>query len=147
MKVWIGSDHAGFHMKNRLRDMLRAGGHEVHDVGASGAESCDFPDYALLVGRAVASGEAQRGVLVCGTGVGMSMAANKVRGVRAVATSDPVTARLSRDHNDANVVCIGERIVGMETAEEIVRVFLAEPHSGGERHSRRIAKIMAIEAE
>lgn len=145
MRIAIGSDHAGFNLKNHLRDMLRAQGHEVCDVGAYTAESCDYPDFALLVGRRVVSNEADLGVLICGTGIGMSMAANKIRGVRAAAVSEPVSARLARCHNDANVICMGERIVGPEVAEEIVRVFLDTPFSHGERHVRRIRKIAGIE--
>jgi ribose 5-phosphate isomerase B len=147
MKIAIGSDHAGYHMKNRLRDTLRAEGHEVMDVGADSPDSSDYPDFAALVGRAVVGGEAERGVLICGTGAGMAMAANKIRGIRAAACSEPVTARLSREHNDANVVCMGERIVGPEVAADIVRTFLATPFSQGERHVRRIGKICGLEEE
>jgi ribose 5-phosphate isomerase B len=145
MRLAIGSDHAGFHMKNRLRDMLRAEGHDVTDAGAQSAESSDYPDFAALVAHSVASGGADLGVLVCGTGVGMSMAANKVHGVRAAAVSEPVTARLARSHNDANVVCIGERIVGPEVAADIVHTFIATPFSQGEHHMRRVGKIGGIE--
>ncbi len=145
MKIAVGSDHAGFHVKNSLRDMLRAEGHEVMDMGADSAESSDYPDFAARVGRAVASGQAERGVLVCGTGVGMSIAANKIRGVRAAACSEPVTASLSRSHNNANVVCLGERIVGPEVASAIVRTFMETPFSEGERHIRRIGKITRLE--
>lgn len=145
MKIAIGSDHAGFHLKNRLRDMLRAEGHHVLDLGADSPEASDYPDFAAQVGRAVASGMAERGVLVCGTGAGICIAANKIPGVRAAAVSEPVTARLARSHNDANIVCIGERIVGPELAVEIVRVFLETPFSEGERHVRRINKIAELE--
>lgn len=145
MIVAIGSDHAGFHVKNRLRDLLLAEGYEVHDLGARSAEPSDYPDYAAAVGRAVAAAEAERGVLVCGTGVGMAIAANKVPGVRAAAVSETVSARLSREHNNANVVCIGERIVGPEVADDIVRVFLRTAFSHGERHARRVGKIGALE--
>ncbi|MGC8667164.1 MAG: ribose 5-phosphate isomerase B [Chthonomonadales bacterium] len=145
MRIAIGSDHAGFHLKNHLRDMLRAQGHDVCDVGSFTAESCDYPDFAVLVGARVAGNEADLGVLICGTGIGMSMAANKVKGVRAAVVSEPVSARLARAHNDANVICMGERIVGPEVAEEIVRVFLDTPFSQGERHVRRVRKISGIE--
>jgi len=145
MKIAIGSDHAGYHLKNRLRDLLRAEGHQVVDLGADSPEASDYPDYAALVGRVVAAGEVERGVLVCGTGAGICMAANKIPGVRAAAVSEPVTARLSRSHNDANIVCIGERIVGPELAIEIVRAFLETPFSNGERHIRRINKITELE--
>jgi ribose 5-phosphate isomerase B len=145
MKIAVGSDHAGLRLKNLLRDRLREQGHAVEDLGTVSEESTDYPDFAVRVGRAVTGGEAERGLLVCGTGVGISIAANKVPGVRAAAVSEPVSARLARSHNDANVLCVGQRIVGEEMAEEIVRVFLDTPFSGGERHCRRIEKIVALE--
>src|SRR2546421_9497365 len=147
MKVAIGSDHAGFHLKNRLRDLLRAEGHEVLDVGTNSPESSDYPDFAARVGAEIMSGAAERGVLVCGTGVGMSIAANKVHGIRAAAASESVSARLSRTHNDANVICIGERIVGPEVAAEIVRTFLSTDFSHGERHLRRSRVGAGIEGQ
>lgn len=146
MKIAVGSDHAGFALKGKLVDMLIAAGHEVEDVGTNGTESTDYPDYAALVARAVASGKAERGVLVCGTGVGMSIAANKIAGIRAAAVSEPVSARLTRCHNDANIICIGERIVGQEVAEEIVSIFLETPFSEGERHKGRVKKIGQLES-
>lgn len=145
MRVVIAADHAGFLMKNQLRDMLRDEGYEVEDLGTMSSASTDYPDYAAQVARAVASGSADRGVLVCGTGVGMSIAANKIPGIRAAAVSEPVSARLSRQHNDANVVCFGERVVGLEVATDIVHTFLTTEFSGGERHLRRLAKISALE--
>ena len=145
MKIAIGSDHAGFMLKNRLRDMLHAKGYEVTDYGTQTPESSDYPDYAALVGHAVVAGKADRGVFVCGTGIGVSIAANKVHGVRAAAVSDPVTARLGRSHNNANIVCVGERIIGIEMAEAIVQTFLDTPFSEGERHIRRIAKVSELE--
>ena len=146
MRIAIGSDHAGFSLKNHLRDALSADGYVVQDVGALILDPADdYPDFAALVGQAVASGKAKLGILVCGTGAGIGMAANKIPGVRAAPVSEPVTARLARSHNDANVVCIGERIVGIEVAEEIVRAFLATPFSEGERHIRRIKKIIELE--
>ncbi len=147
MKIAIGSDHAGFVLKNRLRDQLIADGHDVVDLGAHSTVSSDYPDYAATVGNAVVAGMAVRGVLVCGTGVGISIAANKVHGVRAAAVSEPVSARLARSHNDANIICVGERIVGIEVAFEIVRVFLETPFSEGERHIRRIDKVSQLETE
>lgn len=146
MNIAIGSDHAGFHLKSRLRDLLRAEGHNVEDMGATSPEPSDYPDYAERVGTAVAGGSADRGIVICGTGAGSCMAANKVRGVRAAMVFDPLTARLTRLHNDANVLCLGERITGPEMVEEIVRVFMSTEFSGAERHVRRIAKIAAIEA-
>lgn len=145
MKIAIGSDHAGFNLKNRLRDLLQAAGHDVNDVGAFSDESSDYPDFAEKVGHAITSGQAERGVLCCGTGVGIGIAANKIHGIRAAAVSEPVSARLARSHNDANVVCIGERIVGPEVAVDIVKTFLETPFSEGERHKRRIAKVSALE--
>jgi ribose 5-phosphate isomerase B len=115
------------------------------DAGPDSAASVDYPDFAARVSRAIPAGEAENGVLICGTGVGMSMAANKIPGIRAAAVSEPVSARLSRSHNDANIVCIGERIVGAEVALEIVRTFLDTPFSQGERHRGRINKICALE--
>jgi len=145
MRVAIGSDHAGFQLKNRLRDTLHAQGYEVVDLGTHSPQRCDYSDFASLVGSAVASGDADRGVLVCGTGIGVSIAANKVRGIRAAAVSDPVSARMAREHNDANIVCFGERIVGPDLAEEIVRTFLTTSFSDIARHARRIAKIAELE--
>ena len=147
MKIAIGSDHAGFNLKNKLRDQLVAEGHEVADVGTNSPESTDYPDYAEKVGQAVVEGKAQLGVLCCGTGVGISIAANKIHGIRAAAVSEPVSARLARSHNDANVVCIGERIVGVEVGAEIVKTFLETPFSEGDRHKRRIEKITKLENE
>lgn len=145
MRVAIGSDHAGFHLKGRLRDLLRAEGYDVTDLGTHSTESADYPEFARAVGQAVASGKAERGILICGTGIGVSIAANKVPGVRAAAVSEPVTARLARSHNDANVICIGERTVGPEIAVDTIRVFLETPFSGGERHARRVALIHQLE--
>lgn len=145
MKVAIGSDHAGYEYKGLLAEWLRERGHQVTDIGTGSEASCDYPDFAVAVARAVSAGDADRGVLVCGTGVGMSLAANRIAGVRAAAVSDPVSARLSREHNDANVVCIGARIVGPEVATDIVRAFLEADFSGGERHLRRVAKVGALD--
>ena len=147
MKIAIGSDHAGFVLKNLLRDQLIADGHDVIDSGAYSADSSDYPDFASLVGHSVASRQSELGVLICGTGIGVSIAANKVHGVRAAAVSDPVSARLARSHNNANVVCVGERIIGVEVAIEIIKVFLETPFSNGERHNRRIEKVSQMETE
>ena len=146
MRVAIASDHGGWALKGRLLEVM-AGlpGIEVIDLGTDGPESVDYPDYALPVADGVASGRFDRGILICGTGVGMAIAANKVRGVRAALCSDPLTARLSREHNDANVLALGGRIIGPEMAAEIVRVWLTTPFAG-DRHSRRLAKIAAWEA-
>ena len=140
MRIAIASDHGGFQLKGQLVDRLIGIGHEVEDLGTHSAESCDYPDFAHAVANGVASATWDRGLLVCGTGVGMAMSANRHPGVRAVNCSDVYTAKLSRSHNDANVLCIGERVVGAELAQEILDVFLATELEGG-RHARRVAKI------
>jgi ribose 5-phosphate isomerase B len=140
MRIALAADHAGFDLKERLAVALRARGHEVSDFGTHDRQSTDYPDYSARVARTVASGAAERGVLVCGTGTGMAMAANRHRGVRAVATGDAVTVRLARSHNDANVLALGSRLVAPELAEELIDIFLATPFEGG-RHSGRVTKI------
>ena len=145
MRVVIGSDHAGFEQKGRIAAHLTETGREVIDVGTtSGDESVDYPDLAARVARKVADGEADFGVLVCGTGVGMSIAANKVDGVRAANVTDPEFARLARAHNDANVVAVSGRFIPPEVNEEIVDTFLETAFEGG-RHARRVEKIAAME--
>lgn len=145
MRVAIGSDHAGFDQKERLKTHLLETGHEVVDLGTtSGDESVDYPDYAVAVGRSVASGDSEFGVLVCGTGIGMAVAANKVDGVRAANVTDPEFAKLARQHNDANVVAVSGRFVPLQVNEEIVDQFLATAFEGG-RHQNRVAKITAAE--
>ncbi|MDZ4179728.1 MAG: ribose 5-phosphate isomerase B [Coriobacteriia bacterium] len=147
MRVAIGSDHAGFDQKERLRTHLTEAGHEVVDLGTTSAdESVDYPDFAAQVGRAVATGTVDRGVLVCGTGIGMAMAANKVDGVRAANITDVDFARLAREHNDANVVAVSGRFVPEQVNEEIVDAFLGAEF-GGERHARRIDKIKGLESD
>jgi ribose 5-phosphate isomerase B len=145
MKIAIGSDHAGFDLKNHIRDILSENNHDVIDMGTDSSNSCDYPDFAHLVADAITSGSAERGILICGTGVGMSVSANKIHGIRAAAVSEPVSSRLSREHNDANIICMGARVVGPEVAEEIVKVFMSTDFSGGERHCRRIEKIKLLE--
>jgi len=145
MKIAIGSDHAGVDARRRMMEVLRGLGHGVMDLGPAGTESVDYPDYAAAVARAVAAGEADRGVLICGTGIGMSIAANKVRGVRAAAVSDEFAAEMSRRHNDANVLCLGARLSTPEKMERMVRIFLEAAFEGG-RHSGRVAKIGKLEA-
>lgn len=144
MKVAIGADHAGFAVKEELKELVRALGHAVLDKGTSSDASTDYPDYAADVARAVAKGEAERGVLICGTGVGMCIAANKVPGVRAALVHDERTAELSRQHNDANVFCAGARVLPPPQIAEILKVWLATPFEGG-RHQRRIDKISALD--
>lgn len=145
MVIAVGSDHAGFELKEFLKLYLAEGGHRVLDMGTISPASTDYPDYAELVARAVSTGEAERGILVCGTGVGMAMAANKVPGVRAAFCPDLFTARMSREHNDANVLTLGARITAREFAREILDLWLTTKFSGGERHVRRIEKIHAID--
>jgi RpiB/LacA/LacB family sugar-phosphate isomerase len=146
MKIAIGADHAGFELKNQLGDVLRQTGHEVCDFGTDSAESADYPDFAGRVAKAVASGTAERGVLVCGSGVGMSIAANKVRGIRAALGVNAETVRLTRAHNDANILTLGARFTDPALAGELLRVFLEEPFEGG-RHQQRVAKISRLEDE
>jgi ribose 5-phosphate isomerase B len=144
MKIAIGADHAGFALKDQVRDALRQAGHDVLDVGTNSAESTDYPDYAGAVAHDVVSGAADRGILVCSTGVGMSIAANKVHGIRAALAVNPEEVRLTRAHNDANIITIGARYTDPQTANEMVRVFLETPFDGG-RHARRIGKIAQLE--
>jgi ribose 5-phosphate isomerase B len=146
MKIAIGADHAGFELKNQLGDVLRQAGHHVCDFGVNSAESADYPDYAVGVAKAVASGTVERGVLVCGSGVGMSIAANKVRGIRAALGVNPEEVRLTRAHNNANVLTLGARFTDPPLASELVRTFLETPFEAG-RHERRVAKITQLEDE
>ena len=142
MKIIAAADHGGFHLKKLLVARLQQAGHQVTDVGTQSAESTDYPDYAHKVATAVADGAAERGLLVCGSGVGMAIAANRHKGVRAVNCSDTFTARFSRMHNDANVLTLGERVVGPGLAADIVDLWLATPYSKDEsRHAARIVKI------
>lgn len=141
MRVAIASDHGGFQLKATLVHDLQKAGIAVEDLGPSSDASVDYPDYAHAVAKGIASGKWERGILVCGTGVGMSIAANRHAGVRAVNCSDVYTAKLSRSHNDANVLCIGQRVVGSGLAWAIVDAWLKEPASMDERHARRRAKI------
>lgn len=144
MKIAIGADHAGFELKNRLRDALIAEGHEVRDVGTNSPESTDYPEFAAKVGRAVAAGEVERGILVCGSGAGMSITANKIRGVRAALGVNEEGVRLIRQHNDANVLTLGARFTDPETARRLVHIFLETPFEGG-RHERRVNGITSVE--
>jgi ribose 5-phosphate isomerase B len=146
MKIAIGADHAGFELKNQLGEALRKSGHEVCDFGTNSAESSDYPDYARQVAKAVAAGTAERGLLVCGSGVGMSIAANKVRGVRAALGVNLEEVRLTRAHNNANVLTLGARFIEPALASELVQAFLETPFEGG-RHERRVAKLSQMENE
>ena len=146
MKIAVGSDHAGYTLKTTLVERMRAQGHDVQDVGTDGPASCDYPDFAVQVGRAVAAGQARLGVLVCGSGQGMAMTANRVPGVRAAVCADTFSARATRNHNDAYVLCLGERVVGAGLAGDIVDAFLAAEFEGG-RHQRRVDKISALDGD
>ena len=144
MKIIIGNDHAATAMKFEIMEYLKELGHEVVNVGTDSNQSCNYPEYGEKVGRAVVAGEADCGVLICGTGVGISIAANKVPGVRAAVCSDVTTARLVKEHNNANIIAFGARIVGTETAKDIVKAYLGAEFLGG-RHQPRIDMIHEIE--
>ena len=146
MKIAIGADHGGFPLKEELADILRKAGHEVDDLGAHQYNSQDdYPDFALAVARTVAAGTARRGIVVCGSGVGASVAANKVKGARAALCHDTYSARQGVEHDDLNVLCLGGRIIGIELAKEIVKTYLEAEFSGEERHQRRLSKIIAAD--
>ena len=146
MRVAIGSDHAGFRLKEDLKTFLKEEGHDVLDRGTDSEEPVDYPPFCAAVGRAVASGEAERGIVLGGSGQGEQIAANKVHGVRAALCNELYTARMSRAHNDANVLSLGARVVAPELAREIARLFLATSFEGG-RHERRLDQIAEIERE
>ncbi len=146
MKIVIGSDHAGFALKTQMAGLLKSWGHEVLDVGARDERPSDYPDFAAAVGPAVLDGRAERGVLICGSGVGASVAANKLRGIRAGLCHDTYSAHQGVEHDDMNVLVLGSRIIGAKLAEELVRAFLAAKFTHEERHERRLAKIRALEA-
>ncbi len=145
MKLAVGSDHAGFALKHTVVEYLRVKGHEVTDCGTFSAVSCDYPDYAAKVCEKIVAGEAERGILICGTGVGMSIAANKVRGIRAACCSDTYSARFTRLHNDANVLCFGARVVGEGLALDMVDLFVTTPFENSGNHPHRVAKIAKME--
>jgi ribose 5-phosphate isomerase B len=145
-KVALGADHAGFHAKELIKSFLRDAGYDVDDVGTQSEESVDYPDYARAVAEKVAGGGARYGVLVCGTGLGMAMTANKVPGVRAVTVHNQMTAHLAREHNDANVLTLGARVMSDQDAIQAVREFLNTEFAGG-RHQRRVDKINELDAK
>jgi len=146
MRIAIGSDHRGFTVKRRLAQMLLQAGHEVQDLGTNSDESCDYPDFAHLVGRAVGEQQVDRGILICGTGIGMSISANKIPGVRAALCHDNITAEMSRRHNNANVLCMSADLLGMELMERMTRLWLETDFEGG-RHVRRVDKIHRLERD
>lgn len=145
MRVALGADHAGFVLKQHLRRSLEEKGYDVVDEGTGSQESCDYPDYAASVARDVAEGRAERGILVCATGVGMSIAANKIHGVRAALGTNLDEVHLLRSHNNANVLTLGAKYINGSMAESLVEAFLTTRFEGGERHVRRIDKIAALE--
>lgn len=145
MKIALACDHGGLELKLAIKRHLETEGFETEDFGTHTTDSCDYPDYAAPAARAVAEGRCDRGVLVCTTGVGMSVTANKIPRIRCALLSDLMSARLTREHNDSNIVALGQGVVGEKLALEIVDTFLATPFSNGERHIRRIAKLSALE--
>lgn len=147
MRIAIGADHAGFELKEHLKRVLAADGYDVEDLGTHDTASTDYPDYAAKVAREVVQGKADRGILVCMTGMGMTMAANKVRGIRAALATNPEEVALTRKHNNANVLAFSERYTKPEEADEMARIFLNTDFESGGRHERRVNKMMALERE
>ncbi|MBI3551394.1 MAG: ribose 5-phosphate isomerase B [Elusimicrobia bacterium] len=147
MKIALGADHAGYELKAQLQKILESQGHAVLNQGTDSGEAVDYPDYAKKVALAVAQGKAERGIMVCGSGVGASVAANKVPGVRAGLCHDTFSARQGVEDDDVNVLCLGARVIGASLAEEIVKVWLAARFSKAERHQRRLDKVIAIERQ
>ncbi|MCE5313727.1 MAG: ribose 5-phosphate isomerase B [Armatimonadota bacterium] len=145
MPVAIGSDHAGFPLKESLVEDLRAEGYHIEDFGVFSTESMDYPDIAREVAEAVASGRFQKAIIVCGTGIGVCITANKVKGVRAAVCSEAFSARMARQHNNANVICVGARVVGAGLALDIVKTFIETEFEAGSRHERRVDKINALD--
>ena len=141
MRIAMASDHAGFRYKQEIGRVLTAEGHEVVDFGTDSTVSCDYPEFVIPAARAVAAGECERGIVLGGSGNGEAMAANRVRGVRCALCWDATTARLAREHNDANVLALGARIVGVEVAKDCLHAFLSATFDGGERHLRRVVKL------
>ncbi len=146
MRIAVGSDHAGFQLKQTLAERLRDLGHDVVDCGTHSEDRVDYPDFGAAVGRTVASGDAEGGLCVCGSGIGIAMAANKIAGIRAATVHDATSARLAREHNDANVICIGERLTGQQVALDALDAWLEAEFEGG-RHEGRVAKLDALGGE
>ncbi len=144
MKIAVGSDHRGYEVKRRVVSLLENLGHTVIDAGPASRDSVDYPDFAFQVARAVGGGEAERGILICGTGIGMCIAANKVAGVRAAPCHDSITAEMSRRHNDANILCLSADLLGEDLIDRMVRIWLTTEFEGG-RHARRVEKITRFE--
>jgi ribose 5-phosphate isomerase B len=145
MRIAIASDHGGYQLKANIADLITKMGHVCDDLGTHDADAVDYPDYARTVANGVAEGAYDRGILVCGTGQGMAITANKIKGIRAAVCQDSYSARMSREHNDANVLCLGGRVVGPGLAEDVVKTWLETDFSGEHRHRRRLGKISALE--
>lgn len=145
MKVAVGADHAGVRLKDELISFIESLGHQVEDLGCNCTDSVDYPDYAIAVCEKVTQGEADKGILICGTGIGMTIAANKVPGIRRALVHDLFSAKATREHNDSNVLAMGERVIGPGVAQEIIRIWLETEFSQGERHQNRVSKVKAIE--
>ena len=145
MHIAVGADHAGYWLKGEILKLLEELGHSYQDFGTHHSAPTDYPDFAQPVAKAVAEGKFERGILICGNGVGVCITANKVKGIRAALCHDTFCARTSREDDDANVLCLGARILGVGLAKDIVRIWLSTPFSEAERHRRRIAKVMALE--
>jgi ribose 5-phosphate isomerase B len=146
MKIAVASDHAGFELKNQIAELLKALGHDVRDLGAYNAEPSDYPDFAEAIGKAVVSGESERGVLICGSGVGASVAANKIHGVRAAICHDSYSAHQGVEHDDMNILVLGSRVIGRALAEDLVKAFLQANFTHEARHVRRLEKISRLES-
>ncbi len=146
MKIAIGSDHRGYHLKEKLANILRTKGHEVTDEGTLATEAVDYPDFAEIVAKNVSEGAVDRGILICGTGIGMAITANKFPGVRAAACTDEITAEISRRHNDLNVLCLSADMLSPRNVERMVEIWIKTDFEGG-RHQRRVDKILKIESE
>lgn len=145
MKVAIGSDHGGVRLKEEIKQVVLSMGHEVEDYGCNCSDSVDYPDYAIEVCDQVVAGQADRGILICGTGIGMSIAANKIPGIRCALVHDLFSAKATREHNDSNVLAMGERVIGSGVASEIARIWLDTEFSGEARHAGRVEKVKSLE--
>jgi ribose 5-phosphate isomerase B len=145
MKVAIGADHGGYHLKEDVIKFITELGHEVMDLGCDCPDAVDYPDYAISVCDKVVAGEADRGILICGTGIGMTIAANKIPGIRCALVHDMFSAKATREHNDSNVLAMGERVIGPGLAQEIARIWLETEFSGAQRHANRIRKVSTLE--
>jgi len=145
--IAVGADHAGYEMKEIIADQLREVGHEVVDVGTDSTDSVDYPDFAAALGRAVIDGRAERGILICGSGAGASIAANKLKGIRATVAHDAYTAHQAVEHDDINVLTLGARVIGLAQASELVKAFVGAEFTGEERHLRRVGKVRQLEED